>query len=141
MDTGQIRAFFERRQEAWNSQDPEALMAGYHPDAVIESPMFGVVRGVAAIEDQYRTFFRTFPDFTFNKEDLVVETHRVALTARCTATHTGELMGLAGTGRRVLISAALIFHLDDEGRIVHERRFYDFTGFLMQIGILKGKLR
>jgi hypothetical protein len=27
----------------------------------------------------------------------------------------------------------------DDGRIVHERRLYDFTGMLMQIGVLKAK--
>jgi hypothetical protein len=34
--------------------------------------------------------------------------------------------------------SAYVFHLKD-GRIVSERRIYDFAGFLMQLGILKAK--
>lgn len=141
MDPQDVREFFDRRQDAWNRQDPDGLMRGYGVDAVIESPVFGMVKGHAAIAEQYRAWFRTFPDFTFSREDLVIEGDRVAQTARCTATHAGELMGLPGTGRRVLIAAALFYRLDETGLIVQERRFYDFTGFLMQLGILKGKLR
>jgi ketosteroid isomerase-like protein len=83
MDPQELRALFDRRQEAWNRQDPEALIAGYRDDAVVESPVFGVVRGRAALEEQYRSWFRTFPDFTFTGEDLVIEGQHVAQTARC----------------------------------------------------------
>ncbi|MBI1875100.1 MAG: ester cyclase [Acidobacteria bacterium] len=140
MDPEELRRFFDLRQEAWNRRDPDALVAGYVYDAVIESPAFGVVRGRPAIEEQYRSWFRTFPDFTFTREDLLIDGDHVAQTARCTATHSGEFMGLPGTGRRITIAAALFFRMKD-GFILQERRIYDFTGFLMQLGILKGKLR
>ncbi|MBI4477219.1 MAG: ester cyclase [Acidobacteria bacterium] len=141
MNAEDLQAFFDRRQEAWNRQDPDGLIGGYHDDAIIESPVFGVVRGRAAIAEQYRSWFRTFPDFTFAREELIIDGLHAAQTARCSATHTGELMGLPGSGRRILFTAALFYRFTDGGLIVNERRIYDFTGFLMQLGVLKGKLR
>jgi hypothetical protein len=34
---------------------------------------------------------------------------------------------------------AVFFYRLENGRIVHERRIYDFTGLLLQIGVLKAK--
>lgn len=47
-------------------------------------------------------------------------------------------MGLPPTGKPFRIS---IVHLHDirDGYIQHERRIYDFTGLLVQIGVLKAK--
>ena len=47
-------------------------------------------------------------------------------------------MGLPPTGRAFRFLAAFVFILRD-GRIVEERRVYDFTGLLIQIGVLKAK--
>ena len=47
-------------------------------------------------------------------------------------------MGMEPTGRAVKISIAFIYELRD-GLIVSEHRIYDFTGVLIQIGMLKAK--
>ena len=54
------------------------------------------------------------------------------------ATHTGTFMGLPGTGRRVEVEGVCFFEMS-EGLIAHERRYYDFTGMLIQLGVLKAK--
>ena len=53
-------------------------------------------------------------------------------------TNTGGFMGMNPTGKRFSFAAAFICTLRD-GRIAHERRIYDFTGFLLEIGALKAK--
>jgi predicted ester cyclase len=45
---------------------------------------------------------------------------------------------MPGTGRRIETSGAFILTLEN-GRIAAERRVYDFTGFLVQLGVLKAK--
>ena len=47
-------------------------------------------------------------------------------------------MGMEPTGRAVKTSIAFLYELRD-GLIVTEHRIYDFTGVLIQIGMLKAK--
>jgi predicted ester cyclase len=49
-----------------------------------------------------------------------------------------ELLGLEPTGKQFKISAAFVYQLKDR-KIILERRIYDFTGLLLQIGGLKAK--
>jgi len=54
------------------------------------------------------------------------------------ATHRGDFMGIPGTGRRIEFESVLILDVED-GLVQYERRIYDFTGMLIQIGVLRGK--
>ena len=49
-----------------------------------------------------------------------------------------EFLGFEPTGKRFQMSMAFVHRLKDR-KIVHERRIYDFTGVLVQIGVLKAK--
>jgi predicted ester cyclase len=53
-------------------------------------------------------------------------------------THMQELLGLSPTGKRFQMSVAFIYELNDH-KIVREQRIYDFTGMLVQIGVLKAR--
>ena len=54
------------------------------------------------------------------------------------ATQRGDFLGFPPSGRRTATPSAFVFHLKD-GRIISERRLYDFGGFMMQLGIIKTK--
>lgn len=138
MTREEIRTFFERRQAHWNARDPLALANGHAEDGTVVSPMFGTHRGRSAIRDLYTTMFATFPDWTFTSEDLLIDGHRVAQPFSAGATHVGIFMGLAGTNRRFTIQGVRLAEMGD-GVIQYERRVYDFTGLLIQVGVLKGK--
>jgi predicted ester cyclase len=74
----------------------------------------------------------------FTGEDLVIDGDRVALLFHTAGTHLGEFFGLSATGRRVNFGGVFLYTL--EGRtIVHERRILDFTGVLVQVGVLKAR--
>jgi hypothetical protein len=47
-------------------------------------------------------------------------------------------MGVPPTGKPFRVPMVLVNTLKN-GQIVHERRIYDFTGLLVQIGVLKAK--
>ena len=55
---------------------------------------------------------------------------------KLTGTHSGDFFGLAPTGRRVEVQVALLLTIDG-GFVTRERRIYDFTGVLVQVGVLK----
>ena len=138
MTRDEVVAFFARLDQAWRDRDAEALASSHAEHSVVASPMFTTVRGRKDILDAYRSLFRIFPDWTLTSEALLIDGDRVAQPFTTTATHAGEFMGLAGTGRRFTIQGVLLFKLEN-GLIVDERRVYDFTGLLVQIGILRTK--
>jgi steroid delta-isomerase-like uncharacterized protein len=138
MTRGEIFAFFDRRDEAWRRRDPVALAADHTDDGVVVSPTGGVLEGRADIERIYRIWFTAFPDLVFGTEDLIVDDDRVALLCRVTGTHAGEFFGVAPTGRKIEFTGVFIYRLEN-GQIAHERRVLDFTGLLIQVGVLRAK--
>jgi steroid delta-isomerase-like uncharacterized protein len=139
MTRDRLTAFFSERQHVWERRDAVALAAEHAADATVVSPIFGTVRGRAAIELTYRDLFTVFADWDFLGEDLVIDDTRVVQVFRARATHAHEFLGMPGTGRRFEIQGALVFHFAADGLIQHERRIYDFSGMLIQIGVLKAK--
>ena len=79
-----------------------------------------------------------FPDWTYTGDPVMVDGLRVAQPFQVEATHGGDFMGVPGTGRRVEIQGVRVFEMRD-GLIGFEQRHYDFTGLLIQAGILRGK--
>jgi steroid delta-isomerase-like uncharacterized protein len=132
------RNLFETHQRAWDARDAEALTQHHHEDGTIISPIFRTVRGRREILESYRSLFSTFPDWTYKGQQLVVDGNRVAQPFTVQATHSADFMGLAGSGRRFEIEGVRVFEMTD-GLIAHERRYYDFTGMLIQLGVLRGK--
>jgi steroid delta-isomerase-like uncharacterized protein len=82
--------------------------------------------------------FNAFLDMAVTSDDLIIDGDRVAQAMTVTGTHVGDFLGLAPTGKRFRLRAVFLYELRN-GKIVRERRIYDFTGMLMQIGVLKAK--
>ena len=136
--TDPVRLLLDTHQRAWDARDSEALTRGHHEDGVIVSPIFRTVQGRPAILQSYQGLFAIFPDWQYQPRQAVIEATRVAQPFVVHATHAGNFMGLSGTGRRVEIEGVCLFELND-GLIAHERRYYDFTGMLIQLGVLRAK--
>jgi steroid delta-isomerase-like uncharacterized protein len=124
MTREEIVAFFNRRQEAF--------------DCIVESPMAGTHQTRAAVERVYRAVFDAFLDHKVRTETLVIDGNRVAQVVSLEGTDIGGFMGLPPTGKGFRVPAVFLFELKDH-LIVRERRIYDFTGLLLQIGVLKAK--
>jgi steroid delta-isomerase-like uncharacterized protein len=138
MTRDDAQQFFDRRVDAWRRRDVEALMLAHTDDCVLESPIAGKVTGRPAIENVYRAFVTSFPDLTIENPGLIVDGDRAVQTVTFSGTNTGGFMGMAPTGKRFSFAAVLICTFRD-GQIAHEKRIYDFTGFLLEIGVLKAK--
>lgn len=132
------REMFLRQREYWQARDPDALAGCHTPDGVIISPIFRTVTGTEAIRESYRSLFRIFPDWDYQPHDLLLCNEGAAETFTVKATHVGEFLGLAGTLKKIEIQGVRVFELR-ENLIARERRYYDFTGTLIQLGVLKSK--
>lgn len=134
-----VEALFERRRNAFATHDADAFAALYAPDVVVDSPIGGgTVRGREANVEVLRSFFRAFPDVTFSNQGLIVDGDRVAEQSTMAGTDDGGFMGMPATHKPFQIAMICICELRD-GVIVRERRIYDFTGMLVQIGVLRAK--
>jgi uncharacterized protein (TIGR02246 family) len=138
MTRDEIVALFERRDAAWRARDAAALAADHAENGVVISPTGGVLEGRAEIERIYRVWFSAFADFAFTVEDLVVDGERVALLGRATGRHSGEFFGMPATNRRIDVACGFFFRFEGP-LIAHERRILDFTGLLVQVGVLRAK--
>ena len=138
MTREEIVAFLARRQAAFDNLDAAALAADYAPDCVVDSPMGGAHHGPVAVQQVLQAGFNAFLDLKVRIEGQVIEGAQVAQILELEGTHIGEFLGLPPTGKAFRLTAAFVYEL--RGRhIVRERRIYDFTGGLLQIGVLKAK--
>jgi steroid delta-isomerase-like uncharacterized protein len=132
-----ILAIFDRRREAYGRQDVDALARDYADDCVIESPTGGVHHGPAAAAQVLQTVFDAF-DVKMQQECLLIDGDSAAQCVRIEGTDSGVFLGQPPTGKSFRISAVFLYDFKD-GRIARERRIYDFTGLLVQVGLLKAK--
>jgi steroid delta-isomerase-like uncharacterized protein len=138
MTREEIREFFARRNEVWQRHDFAALTADHAEDGEVESPIGGNVKGRSAIREIYIGWFSSFPDVEYFTEHLLVDGNAVAQFVKMTGSQSGEFCGLAATGKRFEIRCAFLFFFADN-KIAREIRIYDFTGLLLQLGVLKAK--
>jgi steroid delta-isomerase-like uncharacterized protein len=134
-----VEALFARREAALSQRDVAAISSLYSDDVVVESPMAGgAVHGRTAADEVNRAFIAGFPDVSFTREALMIDGDRAVWIGEVRGTDTGGFMGLAATGKPFRLPMVMVFVLRD-GAIVSERRIYDFSGMLIQIGVLKAK--
>jgi uncharacterized protein (TIGR02246 family) len=133
-----IKALFARRSAAWAAKDARTLASLHAASGTVASPTGGVLEGRDEIERIYNVWLSAFPDLVFHTEELVIDEPRVVELAHVTGTHSGEFFGVAPTGRRVAFVMACVMTME-KGEIAHERRVLDFTGVLIQVGVLKAK--
>ena len=138
MTRDEIVSLLDSRFTALNNRDLAKLMTVHDPNGVVDSPLGGHASGTEAIRKVYEAWLASFPDAQFEVEPAIVDGDRVAQVATVSGTDSGGFMGLPPTGKKFSMPMVFLFTLRD-GRILHERRVYDFTGLLIQLGVLKAK--
>lgn len=138
MTREEIFKFFARRDENWSRHDYKALTADHTENGKVESPIGGNVAGHNDIQNIYKGWFSSFPDAKYVTEHLLIDENKAAQFVKMTGIQKGEFCGLAATGKRFEIRCAFLFFFAD-GKISREIRIYDFTGLLLQLGVLTAK--
>jgi predicted ester cyclase len=138
MTRDEILALLKRRDAAYAARDAAALAATHAENGSVASPMGGVLEGRREIQRNYTSWFSAFHDMVLQRDDVLIDGDRVVIIARLSGTHSGDFMGLPPTGRQIEFLVAQVMTVAD-GFVVEERRIYDFTGLLVQVGVLKAK--
>jgi steroid delta-isomerase-like uncharacterized protein len=139
MTREEIAVLIDRWQHARDRHDVAALADLYAQDCVVDSPLgAGTVRGRDNNLRVYRAFWEAFPDSTLAVDQVLIDGDRVVEIGTLTGTDTGGLMGMGPSGKPFVIPIVWFFKVANN-QIVYDRRIYDFTGLLVQIGVLKAK--
>lgn len=124
--------------EYQTGDDQQVLRDTISPRLVNRTPMTpdapGGVEEVKAIFDMFHT---AFADFTAEIVDQLAEGDKVMTYKVFAGTHTGDLMGIAPTGRAVRFDVMDIVRIAD-GRIVEHWGLVDQLALLRQLGVVPG---
>ena len=138
MTRDDILALLVRRLAALKARDAAALAAMHAHSGIVTSPIGGVLEGREDIQRIYRVWFAAFPDVATHQDAVLVDGNRGVQILRFSGTHAGEFFGFSPTGHHIEITLVSLLTLRD-GFITEERRIYEFTGLLVQVGILKAR--
>lgn len=121
----------------WNAGDLDAYLDLYDDSIQLhgysEKPMS---------KGEVRVFYRGLWDALSNVKlevhQVLEDGDRVAVQATMTATHTGELNGVAATGNAVAQPVMTILRFNDNAKVVERWSVADMMPVLIQIGAIPG---
>jgi predicted ester cyclase len=114
------------------ARDPAVVDAFFGEGFVSHNMPPGLPPGREGVKRFFSMFRDAFPDVTVEIDELVAEGDRVAVATTFTGTHTGELLGMAPTGRRVAVTGIDIVRVAGS-RIVEHRGLTDIAGLMRQL--------
>ena len=91
------------------------------------------VRGPAGLRAQLQTYIDAFEGAHVTVDEQFAEGDLVATRWTGRGTHTGEIQGVAPTGKEVTVTGITISRVEN-GKVVEERQVWDALGMLVQIG-------
>jgi steroid delta-isomerase-like uncharacterized protein len=126
-----------RRQleEVFNKHNPGAVDQFFGPDYVNHSALPGMPNDRDGLKASVSGFLSAFPDLKVTSDFQVAEGDKVVMRYTATGTHTGELMGMPATGKRVHMTGISIARVAG-GKIVEEWNEADMMGMMQQLGVV-----
>jgi steroid delta-isomerase-like uncharacterized protein len=76
-----------------------------------------------------------FPDGRVTVEDMIAEGDKVVTRYMSCGTHKGDFMGIAATGKKVVVTGIIISRIA-EGKIAEDWEEFDGMGFMVQLGAI-----
>ena len=123
-------------EEVFNGHNVDLADELYAPDYVLHDPSLPEdLHGPEGIKRYVAMTLGAFPDIRVAVEDQVAEGDKVVSRWTATGTHTGDLMGIPPTGRRVEISGVTINRFSG-GKIAEDWYQSDDLGMMQQLGVV-----
>jgi predicted ester cyclase len=122
--------------ETWNAHALGRLETFYAPDYEgADVGQAGPQRGPQSVSQNLERYLRAFPDLRFVEKAVVVQGERAVLVWEARGTHTGKLMNIPPTGRRIAVCGISLLTIEG-GRISRGLYVWDVAGLLRSIGLL-----
>ena len=117
-----------------NAGNVDGYLELYADDLTVHGYPPGV-EGKGGVSEFYRSFRNAFSDFELTIEDVLTDGDKVAGRYKIRGTHSGELMGVPGSGSKVDLDGQSFFRFQD-GKVVERWQAMDGAALLTQIGAL-----
>lgn len=123
--------------DAIKRSDWDTLRSLYHPDYVYRGGDGTEQKGADAGLAVAQTYMTAFPDLSFDVQHHWAPDADVAVL-ECVnrGTHSAELDGIPGTGKRIEVPYCNVIETKD-GKIVRERDYWDNLTLLRQLGVIE----
>lgn len=118
-------------EEVWNKSRRDAIAELLAPDAVLHDADTDSV-GPEGFYPFFDRLSAAFSDLHITVHDTIAEKDRICLRWSCSATHIGEGLGVAPTGKRLHVTGMSLMRVRD-GRIVEAWQNWDMLGLMEQI--------
>ena len=119
-----------------NGHDPERARDFFTADVVWHGGALGTVNGVDTVVPLLGGFISALTDIDAAEKDVIASGDLVALRLVVSATHTGNLLGVPATDRRIQWDAVDIYRVTDDRRISEQWAFEDLAAILSQAGAI-----
>ena len=122
-------------EEPWNQHRMETIDELTAPDFVSHDPANPEVRGPEGLKQLVSMYVNAFPDVQFTIEEQIAEGDKVVTRYTARGTHSGELQGIAPTGKMATVTGILINRIA-EGKIAESWVNWDTLGLMQQLGVV-----
>jgi steroid delta-isomerase-like uncharacterized protein len=122
-------------EEVWNNHNPDAIDEFYAPDYVNHNAPPGMPNDREGHKALVSAYLGAFPDLKVTNDILVAEGDIVVNRSTGTGTHTGELMGIPATGKRMTVTTIAIARVAG-GKIAEMWSEVDLMGMMQQLGVI-----
>jgi predicted ester cyclase len=116
-----VRRFFDER---WN-----------HGNLDVYDELLAPSLDIAGAKEWARSMYATFGNIELAILDLLAEGDQVAVHWRFAATHQGDYLGVAATGKHVTYQGIALLRITD-GKIVEDQAYWDNLSILQQFGVV-----
>jgi steroid delta-isomerase-like uncharacterized protein len=120
--------------EIWNQGKLDVADQVVSADLLLSLPG-RELRGPAGLKEWVATIRGGLPDVHFTIAQTLVDGDEVAVRWNAAGTHTGPLLGIVPTGKRITMTGITMFRIVD-GKIAEEYASDDMLGLLQQLGVL-----
>jgi predicted ester cyclase len=137
MSSEDNKILVRRLYEETDRSNPAALDKFFSADLIDHDPppIPGLKAGLEGIKQAFRVFTTAHPDGVHVIHDLIAEGDRVVARVTGRGTHTGELMGIPPTGKRLEMTGIVIYRIEG-GKIVERWAQHDVFGLMRQLGMI-----
>lgn len=118
--------------EVFAARDLDILEGFFAPDFISHNQRPDMPTGVEGVKRFFALFRDALSDLAVTVDEVIGEGEWAAVATTTTGTHTGELSGIAPTGRRVSVTGIDMVRVAG-GRIVEHRGLTDTVGLLRQL--------
>ena len=126
-----VRKWFD---EVWNTGRSTLIDEMLTEHAVVHG-LGPDLHGPAEFKRFHSAYRNAFPDVTIRIDDIVAEGDMVATRWTATATHQGDGLGFAATGRHVQFHG-MLFARVERGKLAEGWNSFDQLGLLQQLGVV-----